>query len=64
MKSEERYRVDLEQISGFCYWRAPLTPGRTLGACFMFFKSSDAQDIAVSNTHKFLINERKELELF
>ena len=38
MKSEERYRVDLEQISGFCYWRAPLTPGRTLGACFMFFK--------------------------
>ena len=30
MKSEQKSRVDLEQISGFCYWRAPLTPGRTM----------------------------------
>ena len=29
MKLEQKSRVDLEQISGFCYWRARLTPGRT-----------------------------------
>ena len=29
MKPEQKSRVDLEQISGFCYWRAGLTPGRT-----------------------------------
>jgi len=29
MKPEQKPRVDLEQISGFCHWRAPLTPGRT-----------------------------------